>query len=90
LIDKFFCMDGQKGRSHNLYYLSWCTNLEYCLNHGIGRYQSGQAYYRNKVRLGSRLTANAMYFRHSNPLLQFALKMMSPLFAADDGGEVTA
>ncbi|EJJ26978.1 hypothetical protein PMI11_04733 [Rhizobium sp. CF142] len=88
LVDKFFCMDGQKGRSYNLYYLSWCANIEYCLSHSMGRYQSGQAYYRNKVRLGSCLTANAMYFRHSNSLLQFILKTISPLFAADDGGEV--
>jgi hypothetical protein len=29
-----------------------------------------------------------MYFRHSNSLLQFILKTISPLFAADDGGEV--
>lgn len=88
LIDKFFCMDAEKGRPYNLYYLSWFTNLEYCLSHGIGRYQSGQAYYRNKVRLGSSLTANAMYFRHSNPVLQFILKTIAPLLAADDGGEV--
>jgi predicted N-acyltransferase len=88
LVDKFFCMDGRKGRTYNLYYLSWCANIEYCLSHGMGRYQSGQAYYRNKVRLGSCLTPNAMYFRHSNSLLQFILKTISPLFAADDGGEV--
>jgi predicted N-acyltransferase len=88
LVDKFFCMDGQKGRTYNLYYLSWFANIEYCLSHRMGRYQSGQAYYRNKVRLGSCLTANAMYFRHSNSLLQFILKTVSPLFAADDGGEV--
>ncbi|WP_155947869.1 peptidogalycan biosysnthesis protein [Rhizobium sp. 2MFCol3.1] len=87
LIDKFFCMDAEKGRAHNLYYLSWFTNLDYCLRHGFRRYQSGQAYYRNKVRLGSRLTANAMYFRHRTPLLQFILRKISPLLAADDGAE---
>lgn len=90
LIDKFFCMDAEKGRPYNLYYLSWFTNLEYCLSHGIGRYQSGQAYYRNKVRLGSSLTANAMYFRHNNPVLQFILKTVSPLLAAVDAAEVEA
>ncbi|QKK33361.1 GNAT family N-acetyltransferase (plasmid) [Rhizobium indicum] len=90
LIDKFFCMDAEKGRRYNLYYLSWFNNLEYCLRHGIGRYQSGQAYYRNKVRLGSHLTANAIYFRHRNPVLQFILKKTSPLLTADDGGEVEA
>jgi len=88
LIDKFFCMDAPRGRAHNLYYLSWFTNLEYCLRHRIGRYQSGQAYYRNKVRLGSSLTANAMYFRHRNAVLQLVLKTVSPFFSGDDGAEV--
>nr|WP_307158075.1 peptidogalycan biosysnthesis protein [Rhizobium paknamense] len=84
LVDKFFCMDAEKGRPYNLYYLSWFTNIEYCLTHGLKRYQSGQAYYRNKVRLGSQLTANAMYFRHSNALVQRLLQRVAPYLAADD------
>ncbi|WFU08639.1 GNAT family N-acetyltransferase [Rhizobium sp. CB3090] len=83
-IDKFFCMDGEEGRPYNLYFLSWFTNLRYCLEHGIGRYQSGQAYYENKVRLGSTLTANAMFFRHRNPVLQKILRLVSPLFSTDE------
>lgn len=90
LIDKFFCMDAERGRPYNLYYLSWFNNIEYCLRHGIGCYQSGQAYYHNKVRLGSQLTENAMYFRHRNPILQFILKTISPLLAAGDKGRVEA
>ncbi|MBN8951913.1 MULTISPECIES: GNAT family N-acetyltransferase [unclassified Rhizobium] len=85
-IDKFFCMDGDKGRPYNLYFLSWFTNLRYCLDNGLSRYQSGQANYENKLRLGSKLTANAMYFRHRNPLLQGLLRLVSPLFAADEAG----
>jgi len=83
-IDKFFCMEGEKGRPYNLYFLSWFTNLRYCLDHGISRYQSGQAYYENKVRLGSKLTANAMFFRHRNPVLQGLLRLVSPLFSTDE------
>jgi hypothetical protein len=83
-IDKFFCMDGEKGRPYNLYFLSWFTNLRYCLDNGLSRYQSGQAYYENKVRLGSKLTANAMYFRHRNPFLQGVLRLVSPLFSTDE------
>ncbi|MBB3456801.1 hypothetical protein FHT86_005112 [Rhizobium sp. BK313] len=86
-IDKFFCMDGEEGRPYNLYFLSWFTNLRYCLEHGIGRYQSGQAYYENKVRLGSKLTANAMFFRHRNPVLQKILRLVSPLFSTDEAGQ---
>jgi len=80
LVDKFFCMDAERGRSHNLYYLSWFTNLEHCLRNGMNRYQSGQAYYANKVRLGSRLTPNVMLFRHRNRLVQWILRVVSPLF----------
>ncbi len=83
-IDKFFCMDGEKGRPYNLYFLSWFTNLRYCLENGLSRYLSGQAYYENKVRLGSKLTVNAMYFRHRNPLLQRLLRLVSPLFSTDE------
>jgi predicted N-acyltransferase len=84
LIDKFFCMDSEDGRPYNLYFLSWFTNLRYCLDHGLHRYQSGQAYYENKVRLGSKLTPNSMYFRHRNPVLQAALRLASPLLSADE------
>jgi hypothetical protein len=80
-------MDGEQGRPYNLYFLSWFTNLRYCLEHGIGRYQSGQAYYENKVRLGSKLTANAMFFRHRNPFLQKILRLVSPLFSTDEAGQ---
>tara|TARA_R110001583_G_scaffold192937_1_gene360193 strand:- start:5566 stop:6729 length:1164 start_codon:yes stop_codon:yes gene_type:complete len=83
LIDKFFCMDAIRGRPYNLYYVSWFENLRFCLEHGLTRYQSGQAYYRNKLRLGSMLTANAMFFRHQNPVLHAVLKWISPLFSSD-------
>ncbi len=84
LIDKFFCMDGEEGRAYDLYYLSWFTNLRYCIEHRIARYQSGQAYYENKLRLGSRLTANTMYFKHRNKGIQWLLRLVSPLFVVDE------
>ncbi|RDJ04242.1 GNAT family N-acetyltransferase [Rhizobium grahamii] len=83
-IDKFFCMDGERGRPYNLYFLSWFTNLRYCLDHGLARYQSGQAYYENKVRLGSQLTTNTIFFRHRNRLVQALLRLVSPLFSQEE------
>jgi predicted N-acyltransferase len=83
LLDKFFCMDGAAGRDHNLYFLSWFQNVQYCLDHGLTRYQSGQAAYANKLRLGSKLTKTAMYFRHRNPVINGALKLVAPIFAKD-------
>jgi predicted N-acyltransferase len=84
LVDKFFCMDAEQGRQYNLYFLSWFNNLRYCLDQGIGRYQSGQAYYENKLRLGSRLTANTMYFKHRNIAAQQLLRLLAPLLSMDD------
>ena len=83
LLDKFFCMDAERGRAANLYFLSWFANLRYCLDHGLARYQAGQAAYANKLRLGSRLTHTAMYFRHRNMVCNRALGLAAPLLAAD-------
>ena len=83
LIDKFFCM-GARGREHNLYFLSWFTNVRYCLEHGLKRYQSGQEGYENKLRLGSKLTHNQMHFKHRSSIAQTVLKWVSPLLAVDE------
>ncbi|RKE77393.1 GNAT family N-acetyltransferase [Rhizobium sp. AG855] len=87
LIDKFFCMDADAGRAYNLYYLSWFENVRYCLEHGYRRYQSGQAYYENKIRLGSSLTQNSMFFRHRNPVIQACLMKMAAFFAIPQAGK---
>jgi predicted N-acyltransferase len=83
LLDKFFCMEAERGRAHNLYFLSWFYNLELCLARGLKRYRSGQANLGDKVRLGSRLTPTTMYFRHRNGLLNGALRALAPLVMGD-------
>ena len=83
LLDKFFCMDAERGRPLNLYFLSWFTNVRLCLERGLTRYQSGQAGYENKLRLGSELARTSNYFRHRNALLNGGLRLVAPLFAAD-------
>lgn len=83
LIDKFFCMDGERGRAHNLYFISWFTNIRYCLQHGLTLYQSGQASYENKLRLGSTLIHTSMYFKHRNRLINGVLQLAAPLLAFD-------
>lgn len=80
LLDKFFCMSAE-GRRHNLYFLSWFTNLGLCLERGLGRYQSGQAAYDNKLRLGSRLLPTTLHFRHRNPVANRVLRWIAPLLA---------
>jgi hypothetical protein len=83
LLDKFFCMEAERGRPLNLYFLSWFTNVRLCLERGLSRYQSGQASYDVKLKLGSQLTRTAICFRHRNALVNGALQLVAPLFAAD-------
>lgn len=86
LIDKFFVM-GEAGRAHNLYFVSWFDNIEWCLNNGIRVFQAGQAAYANKLRLGCQLVRTDMAFTHRNVLVSRVLKRLSPLFAADPVGD---
>ncbi len=79
LVDKFFCMDAERGRALNLYFLSWFTNVRLALGHRLSCYQSGQAAYANKLRLGSRLAWTSMYFRHRNAVLNGVLRIAAPL-----------
>lgn len=83
LLDKFFCMESARGPELNLYFVSWFTNVRLCLERGLSRYQSGQAAYENKLRLGSRLIGADMYFRHRRPLVNRALAWAAPLLADD-------
>jgi hypothetical protein len=83
LLDKFFCMETTRGPAFNLYFVSWFVNVRLCLERGLSRYQSGQAGYPNKVRLGSRLVGAQTYFRHRQPVVNRALQWVAPLLADD-------
>jgi predicted N-acyltransferase len=82
-IDKFVGFDEPGVAGLNLYVLSWMTNARYCLEHGIGCLQTGQTGYAMKRRLGSALQENWIYFRHRNAVVNGALRLASPLLAAD-------
>lgn len=83
LLDKFFCMETARGPAHNLYFVSWITNLRLCLERGLKVYRSGQAGYETKLRLGSRLVRTDMYFRHRRPLVNRALQWAAPLLSEE-------
>jgi predicted N-acyltransferase len=82
-LDKYFCMESDRGPAHNLYFVSWLTNVGICLEGGLKRYQAGQAGYETKLRLGCRLRGADMYFRHRRPLVNRALKWAAPLLTED-------
>lgn len=65
-------------------------NVGYCIANGLKRYQSGQAGYDNKLRLGSGPQGSSMYFRHCNVLVNGVLRAAAPLFAGSLGAQPSA
>jgi hypothetical protein len=83
LVDKYIGMDYAVSRDLNLYFVSWMTNVEACAARGVPVYQSGQAFYGPKVRLGCRLSPNWMYFRHRNSAVNLLLRGVARLVRLD-------
>ncbi|MGH8123048.1 MAG: GNAT family N-acetyltransferase [Rudaea sp.] len=83
LLDKFLGMDYAVARKYNLYFYTWIENVRYCIAHGIALYQSGQGLHREKLRLGSRLSANWLWYRHRNRLFDKVFAACERLFRLD-------
>ena len=83
LIDKFWGMNRELARAHDLYFVSWMANVRYCLAQWIPLLQTGQTAYAAKLRLGSRLIGSHIWFRHRNRVLHFALRQLARFIAFD-------
>lgn len=83
LIDKFFGHDLEFSREYNLYFRSWLTNVDYCIQNDIAVYECGQAGYASKLRLGCRFQGNSMFFRHRNWLVNRVLAVAKVFFRPD-------
>ena len=93
LLDKFLGMDHAAMDRYNLYHVSWLENVRHCIDEGIGVYESGQGLHREKVRLGSALHANALWYRHRNRLADgvlAGLENLARLDRFDTAGELAA
>jgi hypothetical protein len=83
VIDKFIGMRYPLGPAHNLYMLTWMTNVRFCMERNIGCLQSGQTAYALKLRLGSELEKSWVYFRHRGRVINKLFKTFGPLMAFD-------
>lgn len=83
VIDKFIGMRYPQAREHNLYVLSWMTNVRFCLERGIRCLQTGQTAYASKVRFGSRLDKSWLYYRHRGRLMNSLFRTFGPLVPPD-------
>ncbi len=83
-IDKFIGFDYDISGPSDLYFLSWCHNIDWCIKNSIRYYQSGQTDYCAKVRLGSRLVPLYAYLRHANFLMNIILHFLSLMLKPDN------
>jgi len=86
LIDKFIGFDYRLSNAANLYFVSWCRNIEWCLRNSIRSYQVGQTDYHPKLRLGGRAEPLDAYVTHLNPAARGALIAFARLFLTPHGG----
>jgi hypothetical protein len=83
VIDKYIGMRYPQAREHNLYVLSWMTNVRFCLARGIRCMQTGQTAYISKVRFGSRLDKSWLYYKHRSRLMNSLFRTFGPLVPPD-------
>jgi len=76
-IDKFIGFDYDISNQYNLYFVSWCFNVEWCLKNSIRFYQSGQTDYYPKLRLGARLIPLYAYLKHKSPAVNSFFKLLA-------------
>jgi predicted N-acyltransferase len=73
-IDKFIGFDYSVALKHNLYYTTFCHNVDWCIKNNIRFYQPGQGDYDAKIRLGASLIPLFIYVKTFDPLLNFFIK----------------
>ncbi len=81
LLDKYFGMDRVLGREHNLYFVSWFKDVEYCIAQGIRFYHAGLTEEETKARLGAQLIPSRILFRHRQSVVHRILTMLARYFA---------
>jgi predicted N-acyltransferase len=77
LIDKFIGFDYDVSRQYSLYFVSWCVNVQWCIDNGIKRYQVGQTDYDPKTYLGCGLVPLYAYVRHTSGIVNRFLRVLA-------------
>lgn len=90
LLDKYIGFAYPASREHNLYFVSWITNLRYALENGLRYYVAGWTDPEIKRHLGASFTftRHAVYIR--NPVLRWALRPFKRFFESDSQWHETA
>jgi hypothetical protein len=68
MVDIYFCMDFELGRTYNLYVLSWLENVRTCVERKIPFYYAGQGTEKTKAHLGATFIPSFILFKHRQPV----------------------
>lgn len=83
LVDKYVGFVYPDAKEHNLYFLSWFYNLEYCVKEGLKYFIAGWTDPEIKAYLGAKFThtRHAVYIK--NPVLRMAFGRFKGAFESD-------
>jgi predicted N-acyltransferase len=73
-IDKVIGMDSKVSHVYNLYYTTFCHNIDWCIKNKVRYYVIGITDYHPKIRLGAKLVPLYIYLKVFNPLLRLFLR----------------
>ena len=80
--DKYIGFDYDVAYKYNLYFVTWCHNIDWCIRRGIRYYQPGTCDYDPKIRLGSDLVPLYISSRLINPVINHltapVMKLIEP------------
>jgi hypothetical protein len=79
VVAKFIGMRYPEARELNLYFINWMMMFRFAFDHRIRRVRMGNTSYAVKLLLGGHLEKSWIYFRHLNPIVNWAFRGVAPL-----------
>jgi len=80
-VDYYLGFDYAVSREYYLYFVRFRGLLNWCLSHGIKKYEMGPTGYEAKRRLGFNFIRLYFYIKHRNPAMNLLFKVLKPLFS---------
>ena len=84
LVDEFLGLDYALAFKYNLYFITFRDILNWCIENGIKRYESGALSYDTKKRLGCRFVPLYLYLKHRNSCINPFFKILCTLLRPEN------
>jgi predicted N-acyltransferase len=84
LVDEFLGLDYALAYKYNLYFITFRDIINWCIENGIKRYESGALTYDTKRRLGCRFVPLYLYVKHENKCINPFFKILCTLLKPEN------